>query len=201
TEGTDVDLIAAATFDPGDPNLESKVGELAASGAGVLLSIVSLASLQVGVLSDAHSIGWAPEVFLPSNSSSPVDVVIPGGGAGFPAVYSTAFAKLPGSPDSAVDEDVVAYAVAFEQYGSGIAATYTPHCAWSYAEGAILEQAFLAMTKPTRASFMEALFSIEGYEAPLLLDGVAVNTTDPSRPAIRGLTLVQFNGTGYGPVQ
>ncbi len=201
TDGTDVDVIAAATYDAGDPNLDGRVMELAASGADVLLSIVSLASLQVAVLTDAQSIGWTPEVFLPSNTSTPAEIVIPGGGAAFPAVYSTAFAKLPTSSEVADDEDVVAYNTAFAEYGSGISATFTPHCAWSYAEGAILEQAFLGMTEPTRASFMEALNAIEDFEAPLLLDGVTVNTTDPTRPAIQGLTLVKFDGTGYDPVR
>jgi branched-chain amino acid transport system substrate-binding protein len=108
---------------------------------------------------------------------------------------------VPVSPAFAEDEDVIAYNEAFELYGKTITETYTPHCAWSYAEGAILEQAFLKMTEPTRDNFLEALHSIEDFKAPLLLDGITVNTTDPTLPAIQGINLVQFNGTGYGPVQ
>lgn len=200
-EGTDVEIVASATYEPTDTTLDGQVTELAASGADALLSAVSVTPLQVGVLTKAQSLGWLPEIFLPSNTSTPATVVVPGNGAAYPAVYSTSLSKVPVSPAFAEDEDVIAYNEAFAEYGASIAATYTPHCAWSYAEGAILEQAFLGMTEPTRASFMEALKSIEDFQAPLLLDGITVNTTDPTKPAIQGLTLVQFNGQGYGPVQ
>jgi branched-chain amino acid transport system substrate-binding protein len=200
-EGTDVEVVASASYEPTDPTLDAQVTELAASGADALLSAVSVTPLQVGVLTKAQSLGWLPEIFLPSNTSTPATVVIPGNGAAYPAVYTTSLSKVPPSPAFAEDEDVIAYNEAFAEYGLEIAPTYTPHCAWSYAEGAILEQAFLGMTEPTRASFMEALKSIEDFQAPLLLDGITVNTTDPTLPAIQGLNLVQFNGQGYGPVQ
>lgn len=200
-EGTDVEIVASATYEPTDPTLDAQVTELAASGADALLSAVSVTPLQINVLTKAQSLGWLPEIFLPSNTSTPATVVIPGNGAAYPAVYTTSLSKVPPSPAFAEDEDVIAYNEAFAQYGAEIAPTYTPHCAWSYAEGAILEQAFLGMQEPTRESFMEALHSIEDFQAPLLLDGITVNTTDPTLPAIQGLTLVQFNGQGYGPVQ
>jgi ABC-type branched-subunit amino acid transport system substrate-binding protein len=200
-DGSDVAIVASATYEPSDPTLDSQVTELAASGADALLSAVSVTPLQVGVLTKAQSLGWTPEIFLPSNTSTPATVVVPGNGAAYPAVYSTSLTKVPVSPAFAEDEDVIAYNEAFELYGKTITETYTPHCAWSYAEGAILEQAFLKMTEPTRANFLEALHSIEDFQAPLLLDGITVNTTDPTLPAIQGINLVQFNGTGYGPVQ
>lgn len=200
-EGSDVEIVASATYEPTDPTLDAQVTELAASGADVLLSAVSVTPLQVGVLTKAQSLGWLPEIFLPSNTSTPATVVVPGNGAAYPAVYSTSLSKVPVSPAFAEDEDVIAYNEAFELYGKSITETYTPHCAWSYAEGAILAEAFKKMTEPTRASFMEALHSIEDFQAPLLLDGITVNTTDRTLPAIQGLTLVQFNGQGYGPVQ
>ena len=200
-EGTDVEIVASATYEPTDTTLDGQVTELAASGADALLSAVSVTPLQIGVLTKAQSLGWFPEIFLPSNTSTPATVVVPGNGAAYPAVYSTSLSKVPVSPAFADDEDVIAYNEAFAEYGASIAANFTPHCAWSYAEGAILEQAFLKMTEPTRANFMEALRSIEDFQAPLLLDGITVNTTDPTLPAIQDLTLVQFNGQGYGPIQ
>lgn len=200
-DGSDVEIVASATYEPTDTTLDSQVTELAASGADALLSAVSVTPLQVGVLTKAQSLGWLPQIFLPSNTSTPATVVVPGNGAAYPAVYSTSLSKVPVSPAFADDEDVIAYNAAFEAYGKKITETYTPHCAWSYAEGAILEQAFKGMTAPTRDAFLTALHSIKDFQAPLLLDGITVNTTDPTLPAIQGLNLVQFNGQGYGPVQ
>ena len=55
------------------------------------------------------------------------------------------------------------------------------------------------MEEPTRDSFMTALKSISGFEAPLLLDGITVDTTQGDQPAITGLQLVTYNGTAFSP--
>ena len=97
-EGTDVEVVATATFESSDPTVDSQVTELANSGAEVLLSAASITPLQVGVLTKAQSLGWLPEIFLPSNTSTPATIVEPGSGGAYPAVYTTTFSKVPSSP-------------------------------------------------------------------------------------------------------
>lgn len=198
-KGSDVQIVATSTYEPTDTTLDGQVTELAASGADVLVSAVSVTPLQVGVLTKAQSLNWLPRIFLPSNTSTPATILVPGNAAAYPGVYTTSLSKVPASPTFASDPDVVAYNAAFEKYGSKITTTFTPHCAWSYAEGAILEQAFKGMTEPTRDSFMTALKSIKDFVAPLLLDGITVDTTQANTPAISKLVLVKSSGPGYGP--
>jgi ABC-type branched-subunit amino acid transport system substrate-binding protein len=200
-EGSQVEIVASATYEPTDTTLDAQVTQLAASGADVLFSAVSVTPLQVGVLTKAQSLGWLPRVFVPSNTSTPSVILQPGGAAAYPAVYTPSFSKNPNSPAFAGDEDVQAYNDAFAQYGSDIAETYTPHCTWSYAEGAVLDQAFQGMEEPTRESFMTALKSITDFQAPLLLDGITVDTTGADA-AISTVQLVKYDGqTGFGPVE
>lgn len=194
-----VKIVDKATYEPTDTTLDGQVTQLAASKADLLMSAVSVTPLQVGVLTKAQSLGWLPRIFLPSNTSTPATILKPGNASAYPAVYSTSSSKVPASPAFANDEDVKAYNAAFETYGSKIASVFTPHCAWSYAEGAILEQAFKDMKKPTRASFMTALKSIKDFQAPMLLSNAVVDTTKSDQPAIHGLSLVAYNGTGYAP--
>jgi ABC-type branched-subunit amino acid transport system substrate-binding protein len=198
-EGSDVEVVGSATYEPSDTTLDGQITELAATGADALLSAVSVTPLQVGVLTRAQSIGWLPSIFLPSNTATPATVIEPGSGSAYPAVYTTSLTKAPASPAFAEDEDVIAYNAAFEEFGSTITTTFTPHCAWSYTEGAVLEEAFRTMEEPNRASFMTALKSISGFEAPLLLDGITVDTTKDDQPAITGLQLVTYNGTAFSP--
>lgn len=200
-KGSAVTIVGSATYEPSDTTLDSQVTQLAATGAEALLSAVSVTPLQVGVLTRAQSIGWLPRIFLPSNTATPATVVEPGSGGAYPALYTTSLTKVPASPTFAKDADVIAYNAAFEKYGAPIAKTYTPHCAWSYAEGAVLEEAFRTMKEPTRDSFMTALKSISGFKAPLLLDGITVDTTKSDQPAIAGLQLVAWNGKGYSPAK
>ncbi len=199
-KGSSVTIVDSATYEPTDTTLDSQVTKLAASGAQVLVSAVSVTPLQVGVLTKAQSLGWLPSIFLPSNTSTPGTILVPGNAGAYPGVYSTSFSKVPASPAFAADADVIAYNDAFAKYGSKIAKVFTPHCAWSYAEGAILGEAFRTMKEPTRDSFMTALKSIKGFQAPLLLAGTTVDTTRTDQPAITGLSLVKFNGTTYAPV-
>jgi branched-chain amino acid transport system substrate-binding protein len=194
-----VKIVDKATYEPTDTTLDGQVTQLAASKADVLMSAVSVTPLQVGVLTKAQSLGWLPRIFLPSNTSTPATILQPGNAKAYPVVYSTSLSKVPASPTFANDEDVKAYNAAFATYGSKIASVFTPHCAWSYAEGAILEQAFKGMKKPTRDSFMTALRSIKNFHAPLLLSTAIVDTTKSDQPAINGLALVAYNGTGYAP--
>ena len=75
-----------------------------------------------------------------------------------------------------------------------------PHCMWSYMVGATLDQAFQNMKEPTRDSFMTALRSIKGYQAPLMLDGTSVNTTVDGQPAVSSVpgAEVQRQGVLHG---
>jgi branched-chain amino acid transport system substrate-binding protein len=198
-KGSDVKIVVKTTYEPTDTTVDSQVTQMAATKADVLVSAVSITPLQVGVLTKAQSLGWLPRIFLPSNTSTPATILTPGNAKAFPAVYSTSLTKVPVSPAVANDADVKAYNAAFASYGSKVAKVFTPHCAWIYAEGAILEQAFKGMKSPTRAAFMTALRSIKDFKAPLLLDGSIVNTTRSNQPAISGLTLVAYNGTTYLP--
>ena len=67
-----------------------------------------------------------------------------------------------------------------------------------HATAATLEQAFTQMEEPTQKSFMDAVRSIEGYEAPLLLDGLSVDTTTGMAP-ISEVVVQEYTGTGYEP--
>ena len=66
--------------------------------------------------------------------------------------------------------------------------------------GATLDQVFQNMTEPTRDNFMEELRSIKDFQAPLMLPGTAVNTTQDGQPAVstRGRAEVQRPGLRHG---
>ena len=64
-----------------------------------------------------------------------------------------------------------------------------------------LEQAFVEMTEPTRENFMEALRSIEGFEAPLMLPDTSVTTSEDGQPAVSTVVVQKYNGRGYDTVE
>ena len=200
-EGADnIEIVDELTYEATDTSVDAQITELAASEADVIFNAMSLVPLVVSALQKAQQLNWKPSWFLPSNTSSPAAVVEPGGGAAFPGIYSVAFSKAPASPAFAQDPDVVEYLAALKEYGDYPEAPAFPHCQWSWMVGATLEQAFAEMTEPTRENFMEALRSIEGFEAPLMLPDTSVNTTEDGQPAVSTVVVQKYNGRGYDTV-
>ena len=201
-EGADnIEIVDELTYEATDTSVDAQLTELAASDADVFFNAMSLVPLMVGSLQKAQQLGWKPSWFLPSNTSSPGAVLEPGGAAAYPGIYSVSFSKAPQSPAFAQDPDVVEYLAALKQYGNYPDPPAFPHCQWSWMVGATLEQAFQEMEEPTRDSFMEALRSIEGFEAPLMLPDTSVNTTEDGQPAVSTVVVQKFNGRGYDTVE
>ncbi|WP_369256867.1 ABC transporter substrate-binding protein [Geodermatophilus amargosae] len=201
-EGADnIEIVDQLTYEATDTSVDAQITELANSGADVIFNAMSVVPLVVGALQKAQQLNWTPSWFLPSNTSSPGAVLEPGGGAAFPGIYSVSFAKAPASPAFADDEDVQAYLSALVEYGNYPDPPAFPHCQWSWMVGATLDQAFQEMTEPTRENFMEALRSIEGYEAPLMLPDTSVSTTQEGQPAVSTVVVQKYNGRGYDTVE
>ena len=201
-EGADnIEIVDELTYEATDTSVDAQITQLANSGADVFFNAMSIVPLMISSLQKAQQLGWKPSWFLPSNTSSPGAVLEPGRAAAYPGIYSVAFAKAPASPAFAQDEDVQTYLAALKQYGDYKNPPAFPHCQWSWTIGATLEQAFQKMTEPTRDSFMKALRSIKNFQAPLMLPGTSVDTTQDGQPAVSSVVVQKFNGKGYGTVQ
>jgi branched-chain amino acid transport system substrate-binding protein len=200
-EGADnIEVVDELTYEATDTSVDAQLTELAASGADVFFNAMSVTPLMISSLQKAQSLGWKPSWFLPSNTSSPGAILEPGGAAAYPGIFSVAFSKAPQSPAFAQDPDVVEYLAALKQYGNYPDPPAFPHCQWSWMVGATLDQAFQNMEEPTRDSFMEALRSIEDFQAPLMLPDTAVNTTEDGQPAVSTVVVQKYNGRGYDTV-
>jgi branched-chain amino acid transport system substrate-binding protein len=201
-QGADnIEVVKELTYEATDTSVDAQITELADSGADVFFNAMSVTPLMISALQKAQQVGWKPSWFLPSNTSSPGAILEPGGAAAYPGIYSSSFAKAPASPAFAQDPDVVEYLAALKQYGDYPDPPAFPQCQWSWMVGATLDQVFQKMTEPTRDNFMEALRSIKDFQAPLMLPGTSVNTTQDGQPAVSTVVVQKYNGKGYDAVQ
>jgi len=202
-----ITIVKELSYEPGPasstPNyLEPQITELAGTGANVLFHAVSVTPRAIEDLAKAAAIGWTPIWFLPSNTSSPGGVL---GQAGvtettYPGVYAVGFSEAAAAPPFAESEAGKAYFEAIAEYAQGPEqdGKAFPHCVWSWIGAQILEQAFQKMTEPTRESFLDALYSITGFDAQFSLG--PIDTTVDGLPAIQTVALQKFNGRGYSNV-
>jgi branched-chain amino acid transport system substrate-binding protein len=197
---SNIQVVKQLTYEATDTSVDAQITELASSGADVFFNAMSVTPLMIASLQKAQQLNWKPSWFLPSNTSSPGAILVPGGAAAYPGIYSVAFSKAPASPAFASDQDVTTYLAALKQYGDYPDPPAFPHCQWSWMVGATLDQAFQKMKDPTRDSFMKALRSIKDFQAPLMLPGTTVNTTQDGQPAVSTVVVQKYNGKGYDTV-
>ncbi|RCS61346.1 ABC transporter substrate-binding protein [Microbacterium sp. JB110] len=200
-EGTGVEVVKELTYEATDPSVDPQLTQLADTEADVFFNAMSITPLVISSIEKTRELGWSPSWFLPSNTSSPVAILGPANADPEDGFYSVSFAKAPQSPAYADDEDVTTFLESLETYSGDYTTTPDfPHCMWSYMVGATLDQAFQNMEEPTRESFMEALRSVSDLQAPLMLDGTAVDTTEDGQPAVSSLVVQEYNGNGYETV-
>ncbi len=201
-EGADnVEVVKELTYEATDTSVDAQLTELASTDADVFFNAMSITPLAISALQKAQQLSWLPSWFLPSNTSSPAAIVEPGGGAAFPGVYTVAFAQAAASPTFAEEEGGQEFLDDLKEYADYQDVPAFPHCVWSYQVGATLQQVFESMTEPTRENFMEELRSIEDFQAPFMLEGTAVNTTEGGMPAVSTVVVQKFNGKGYATVE
>ncbi|MHA6668422.1 ABC transporter substrate-binding protein [Homoserinimonas sp. A447] len=195
-----IEVVGELTYEASDTNIDAQITELAGTDADVFVSANSQTNLVGQSLLKAQEIGWLPNWFLPSNTSSPA-ILGPGNAVTYPGVYTTVFSKSAASPATAEDEDMVKFFADMSEYAGIDEVPSFPHCVWSYMVGATLDQVFQKMTEPTRANFMEQLRTISGFDAPLGLDGIPIDTAKDGQAAVSTVQVVKYNGAGYAPAE
>jgi branched-chain amino acid transport system substrate-binding protein len=199
-EGADnIEIVGELTYEASDTSVDAQVTELASTGADVFFNAVSVTPLVIAELQKAQAIGWLPSWFLPSNTSSPVAILQPGGADAYPGIYTASFSGSAASPVFQESEEGQAFLAAIDEYTNQEGVPGFPHCVWSWIGASILEEAFTTMTEPTRESFLEALYGISGFQAPFLLEGTTIDTTTDGRPAVSGVVIQKYNGAGFAP--
>lgn len=198
----DVTIVKEVGYEATATDVSAQITDLASTDADVFFNgMSSLASLVIGSLQQADAVAWHPSIFLPSTSSSPAALLGPSGVADhFPAIYSAGSSQSSGTPGFANSAEGSAFLTALDEHTDQQGVPGFPQCLWSWIGASVLEQAFTKMTEPTRESFMTALRSISGYEAPFLLEGGTIDTTRDGLPAMNDVVILEYNGTGLAPV-
>ncbi|MFS0734794.1 ABC transporter substrate-binding protein [Microbacterium sp. 1P10UB] len=198
---SNIQIVGELTYEATDTSVDAQLTELAASGADVFFNAMSITPLVISSMQKTQQLGWLPSWFLPSNTSSPTAILEPGGGSAFPGVYSVAFSQSAASPTFGDSADGKAFLDAIAEYTDQQGVPAFPHCVWSWIAASTLEQAFTTMTEPTRESFMTALEGISDFQAPLMLEGSTIDTTQDGKPAVSSVQVQKYNGKGYATAE
>jgi branched-chain amino acid transport system substrate-binding protein len=193
-EGTDLTIVAEEAFDAENADVAAQLTTLADSGADAFVSAttaLACANAMGGLLESS----WRPLAYISATCiSSTITSLAPPGAPDL--FYSGVYLKDPNDPTWADDEGMLE----FQEVGA--ASGLTPEnlldgvVVFGWTLGQLLQQTFENAETIDRQSVMNAAWSLDNVELPMLLPGITVNTDGADDPfPIEQMQLGKYNGT------
>lgn len=197
-EGSAIRVVERQPVTSQDPTVETQLNTLKASGADTLVIIAAPRQGGEAIRFQSES-GWKP-LTLVTNLSSSYPVLQSVGLENAKGIITSDFLKPIISDQKSNDEGINRYLDAIKSakvnfvFANTIGQT-------GYSIGDLLIQSLEKLKEPTREELMKVVHNMDGWQSPLLFDGIKVTTKEGSDVfPIEALQLYQFDGQQYNPV-
>lgn len=197
-EGSAIRVVERQPVTSQDPTVETQLNTLKASGADTLVIIAAPRQGGEAIRFQSES-GWKP-LTLVTNLSSSYPVLQSVGLENAKGIITSDFLKPIISDQKSSDEGINRYLDAIKSakvnfvFANTIGQT-------GYSIGDLLIQSLEKLKEPTREELMKVVHNMDGWQSPLLFDGIKVTTKEGSDVfPIEALQLYQFDGQQYNPV-
>jgi branched-chain amino acid transport system substrate-binding protein len=195
-------IVSELPYETSDPTVDSQIINLKAAGADVFFNVTT-PKFAAQAIKKAHEIGWKPVHLLNNVSSSVGSVLKPAGLEASKDVLSTGYLKDPTDPtwdNDAGKKEWVAFMDKYYPEGDK-ASSFTVY-------GYTVAQTLVEVLKNckddlTRANVMKQAASLKQLKHPMLLPGIAINTSDKDFAPIKQMQMQKFTGERwelFGPI-
>jgi branched-chain amino acid transport system substrate-binding protein len=185
-----------ATYEVTDPTVDSQMIQLKNSGANVFFNITT-PKFAAQAIKKAAEIDWKPAHYLNNVSSSFGSVFQPAGIPASQGVMLALYRKDVNDPQFANAPDVTAFKAFFSKYmPSANIKDDTHNYGYSVAH-TMLEVLKKCGDNLTRENVMRQAASLKGYEAPLLLPGIKINTSATDFYPIQSVQMARVKGESF----
>jgi ABC-type branched-subunit amino acid transport system substrate-binding protein len=189
-------IVAEATYEVTDPTVDSQILTLKASGADTFINITT-PKFAAQAVRKVYDSGWKPLHLLNNVGASTGSVLIPAGLEKAVGLITVAYYKDPNDPKWKADPAVLEW--------RAFMAKYYPEGDTKDASnvfGFIAAQAMVQILKQcgndlTRENVMKQAANIKDFKMPLLLPGMAMNTSPTDFFPFEQAQLQRFNGTAW----
>lgn len=189
-------IVQLSTYEVTDPTVDSQMIQLKNSGANVFFNITT-PKFAAQAIKKAAEIGWKPVHYLNNVSSSFGSVFIPAGIEASQGIILALYRKDVNDPQFAEAADVKAFRAFMTKYmPSADIKDDTHNYGYSVAH-TMIEVLKKAGDTLTRANIMKQAASLKGFEAPLLLPGIKINTSATDFYPIQSVQLARVKGNGF----
>jgi len=192
-EGTDVEIIAAESYELTSASVDSQVTSLAASGADVFLDW-AVGAFATQSLKKKLELGWDATTVINAPAADATFFLKPAGPGAADGVVSVAYTKDITDPSLAGDAGFDAWTEFAAAHPDEVNALSAPAAA-GYQTAQLLEAALQQMEGCTRQALLEAANSFDGLE--LDLAPVSVSTAPDYPYVFREIGVQVFNGENW----
>jgi len=195
--GKDADkIVQVATYEVADPTVDSQMIQLKNSGANVFFNITT-PKFAAQAIKKAAEIGWKPVHYLNNVSISVGSVMKPAGLDASQGVITAQYLKDATDPQWKTSPDMIEWNKFMDKYMPQ-ADKSSSFRSYGYAAAATMTQVLKQCgDNLTRENVMKQAASLKGFENPMLLPGIKVNTSATDFYPIQAVQLSRFEGESW----
>ncbi len=189
-------IVQLSTYEVTDPTVDSQMIQLKNSGANVFFNITT-PKFAAQAIKKAAEIGWKPVHYLNNVSSSFGSVLKPAGLEASQGVIMALYRKDATDAQWAGDADAKAWKAFMAKYMPSADLKDDGHNYGYSVAHTMIEVLKKAGDNLTRENIMKTAASLQGFEAPLLMPGIKVNTSATDFYPIQSVRLARVKGEGF----
>jgi len=186
-------IVKEVTYETTDPTIDSQIVTLQSSGADVFYD-VTIPKFAAQAIRKVHDLGWKPVHLLNSVSNSVGSALTPAGLEASKDIITVEYGKDPTDPKWKDDPSYKDWSAWMDKYYPSGDKTDAFN-AFGYNEAATMVQVLKQCGDDlTRENVVRQAASLHDFAPPMLLPGIAINTSPTDFYPIKQEQLAKFNG-------
>jgi branched-chain amino acid transport system substrate-binding protein len=191
-------IVKEATYENSEPTVDSQVVTLQGSGAD-LFFIVATPKFAAQAIRKSFDLGWNATRYITNVSVSIATVLKPAGLDKSKGLITGGYVLDVTDPRYKDNADVKAWKAFTDKYMSAKEYIDVNAC-YAFGAAATMVQVLKQCGNDlSRENVMKQAANLKAFAAPLLIPGIAINTSPDDFDPIRQLQLLTFNGTSWEP--
>ncbi|MGI4816239.1 MAG: ABC transporter substrate-binding protein, partial [Janthinobacterium lividum] len=191
-------IVKEASYDLGDPTIDSQVLTLMASGADTFFQATT-PKYATQAIRKAADVGWKPLQLVLAAVASKGNTLEPAGLDKSKGIVTSIYLKMPGDPMWDKDPAMQEYQAFMKRWAPQLTANDAGSAMGYSVAQLTVEILKRAGNNLTRQNVLDQANHIKDFQLPLFITGVKIDYTRPSHVAWSQAQMVRFDGNNFVP--
>jgi ABC-type branched-subunit amino acid transport system substrate-binding protein/TRAP-type uncharacterized transport system substrate-binding protein len=201
--GGKIQIVAEAPYKVTDPSIDAQLTKLKASGADIFINFTTPKFAAIAIRRVAE-LGWKPVHILEAASNSVAGVIQPAGPQNAEGVLSAGYYLEPDDPAIADEPTFREWSAFMDRYAPALSKS-DGLTSYSYALARTMVEVLTRCGDDlSRENILRQAESLKGLQVPMLLPGIAINTSPSDHAPIEQMQMIRLSEgkwKRFGPVR